>query len=116
MPRMHVNEGVVFGGAPTGRKSRFRAKKTGQRVASVMSLLEQQSWLTRQCFVCEAAIECDLKPVPLLGGFGVIVPKFNAPLICLECRKDKAKFYLARKAMLKFFGWKETHVGHGWEG
>jgi len=46
----------------------------------------------------------------------MIVPKYTAPLICLECRKDKTKFYIARKAMLEMFGWEDTHTGHGWEG
>ena len=115
MPRMSISKSVMYSSAPksTGRKSRFRVKKTTGHVASVTSLPEQ--WLTRQCFVCKAAIKCDPKPVLDPSGFGVIVPKFNAPLICLECRKDKAKFYLAWKAMLKFFDWEETYT-KSWDG
>ena len=115
MPRMSISKSVVHSSASISakRKSRFRAKKPTGHVASVASLPEQ--WLTRPCFVCEAAIECDPKPVVDPNGFGAIIPKFNAPLICRECRKDRKKFYLARKAMLKFFDWEETHVSHGGE-
>ena len=62
----------------------------------------------KKCFTCEAAIECDLFPVGVAPGIRMI-PLYNAPFICRECRKDEKKFRLARTAMFKYFGWTETH-------
>jgi hypothetical protein len=36
-----------------------------------------------------------------------VIPKYDAPLICGDCRLDKGKARIARKAMLDFFGWQE---------
>ena len=114
MLRVRSNESTVFGGASTGKGSRYRAKKTTRRVATVIDALEQEL-VKRKCHTCETMIECNVKPISAPSGHGMIVPKYTAPLICLECRKDKTKFYIARKAMLEMFGWEDTHTGHGWE-
>lgn len=63
--------------------------------------------MKKQCYTCQAPIECSTAEVRLLDG-GAATPRYNAPLICRECRQDKKKFTTARKAMLEFFGWEET--------
>lgn len=64
---------------------------------------------TRKCYTCDTVLQCDDRPVTLVGYVEIVVrPKFNAPLICLECRKDKKKFQAARAAMFKYFNWKVT--------
>jgi len=115
MPRMHPYESTVSRSS-TGKTSRYTTKQTAQRVASVASMLDRSTLIKKQCYTCEAVIECDTRPIVHPAGFGVIVPKFTAPLICRVCRMDKTKFYIARKAMLNMFGWVDTHIGHGWEG
>lgn len=66
------------------------------------------SKIYRTCYTCDHKIECD--DSPLLASWDhrtIIEPKFNAPMICKTCRPDPAKFQLARKAMLRFFGWED---------
>lgn len=94
---------------------RARVKKTRQRSSTVAAMLEKPTLIRRACCVCATSIGCDIRPIQGSIGVGAISPKYDAPLICLECRRDKEKFYIARKAMLKFFGWEETFTNR-WEG
>ena len=107
MLRMRANKSVVRRGT-SGK--RIRIEKAKECFSTVTDMLEPSSIVQRKCYTCEALIECNTQPMAILGG-PVIVPRFNAPLICRECRKDKQKFDLARKAMLKFFGWSASQVG-----
>lgn len=109
MSRVYVDKSSVFGSAGKHRPQRGANAKTRERDFAVRAALGGEDVIDRYCLTCGAVIKCDLKPVsepnsPL--GLG-LVPKYNAPLICGVCRPDKAKFKVARKAMLEYFGWNE---------
>lgn len=117
MPRMYADKSSVFGSAGKHRPARGARQlaKAAGRDFAVRSALGSSDVVTRHCYTCEKKIACDLKPVadpasPM--GLG-LVPKYRAPLICRVCREDKAKFKVARKAMLEFFGWNEEFKGEG---
>ena len=69
----------------------------------------------RPCHGCKTPIVCDDSPLTMYHGpvKVIIVPKFNAPLICSVCRQDPKKFQAARKALFKFFGWEGEVVPNG---
>jgi len=114
MPRMRIDKSVVFGGAATRRAKRSRVKQATERMVALGDSLETKQTTTRPCHGCGRSIVCDLTPIKVPEEFLLITPKFNAPLICEECRKDHKKFYAARKAMHDYFGWVDDGQ-QGWE-
>ena len=108
MLRVRVNKGVVSRGVAKRRTENARRTAVAKkRDFAVRTALDCDNVVTRKCFTCETLIKCDLKPM-MISFYGTVVPAYNAPLICKQCRPDKAKFKVARKAMMKFFGWEET--------
>jgi hypothetical protein len=102
MLRLHFNKVALPSRAALKRTaSNGKARK---RAFTVAEALEPSTVVMRKCFTCETKLRCDQKPVAIASYLGrPVIPKFNAPLICTECRKDKQKFALAHRAMLEFF-------------
>ena len=102
MLRVRANKGVV---SKRASSKRTRAKNTRRHNVTVIEI--PKAVVERKCYACSTILRCNVTPIPASLGLKVIIPAFNAPLICLECRKDKKKLYLVRKAMFKFFNWEE---------
>ena len=107
MLRVRINKSIVSSCVEKRRvKSSLAVAKAKRRDFAIRAALDCDNVVTKKCFTCETLIKCDLKPI-MISFYGTVVPAYNAPLICKACRPDKAKFKVARKAMLKFFKWTE---------
>lgn len=69
------------------------------------------------CDPCGVLLSVNMEPVPMYfpgEGHRAISPKFDAPLICGECRQDPIKLKNTRKKMFKYIG--EPKEQEGFEG
>jgi len=66
------------------------------------------------CYVCVTPILVDMGPVSInIPGKGrqLVPPKFDAPLICPECRQDPIKLKNTRLEMFKYIGEPQKQEG-----